>query len=170
MGVFPAGSIINSGQAWVIAADAEGFTAFYGFKPNFEFANSTSTNFPGNDATVPDLAQKAGWGVTNASLGIANGGDDVGILTPESDATTFTFVDGSNHGTVTTFFTGPATLAVNQTYERVPADQDTNSASDWVVRVSNAATPGVVTLPEPASVGLLSLAGLALVRRPRRQS
>ncbi len=167
MGVFPAGSILGAGQVWVIAADAEGFAAFYGFKPNFEFANSTSVNFAGNDATVPDLTQKAGWGVSNASLGIANGGDDIGILTPESNATTFTFIDGSNHGSVMTFFTGAPTLAGNQSYERVPANQDTNSASDFVVRTTGTATPGAVTVPEPAALSLLGLGGIAMLRRRR---
>ncbi|MGB7157772.1 MAG: lamin tail domain-containing protein [Tepidisphaeraceae bacterium] len=169
MGVFPAGSIIAAGGVWVIAADAEGFAAFYGFNPNFEFQNSTSTNFPGDDPTVPNLTQKPGWGVANASLAIANGGDDVGILTPESDSTTFTFIDGGNHGTVTTFYTGAVALTANQSYERVPANQDTNTVSDWVVRTTGTATPGVVTVPEPASIGLALMGGLLAVRRPRRR-
>ena len=166
MGVFPAGSVIGPGQVWVIAVDAEGFEAFYGFAPNFEFANSTSVNFPGNNAAVPDLVQKAGWGVANASLAIANGGDDVGILTPGSTAEMFEFIDGSNHGTVTTFFTGAATLGSNQSYERVPPNEDTNSASEWVVRLTGTATPGVV--PEPAALSLLAASGLALLRRRRQ--
>src|SRR5215210_995220 len=66
MGVFPEGTIINAHQVFVIAANANGFFGFYGFLPNFEFANSTSTL--GNNAAVPDLPQKAGWGVSNASL------------------------------------------------------------------------------------------------------
>lgn len=168
MGVFPSGSVINAGQVWIIAADAQGFEAWTGIKPNFEYANSTSTNFPSNDPLVPDLTQKTGWGASNASLGIANGGDDVGILTPESTADNFTFIDGSNHGTATSFFTGPATLTGNQSYERVPANQDTNSASDWVVRTTGTATPGVVTVPEPVAIGTLGLiGGLALARRRR---
>ena len=97
-----------------------------------------------------------------SSLGIANGGDDVGILTPESTATAFTFVDGSNHGTVMTFFPDAVTLGANQSYERVPADTDTDSASDWVLRTSGNATPGAVTVPEPAGLGLLA-AGAAAV-------
>jgi hypothetical protein len=167
MGVFPAGSIIGPNEAWVIAADAEGFAAFYGFNPDFEFANSTSTNFPGNDATVPDLTQKPGWGVANANLAIANGGDDVGILTPGSDATTFTFIDGGNHGSATTFYMGAVALAGNQSYERVPANQDTDSVNDWGVRVSGEATPGVVTIPEPAALSLVAAVGLGLFRGRR---
>src|SRR4051794_39507196 len=56
MGVFPDGTIINAGQVFVIAANANGFQAFYGFAPNFEFAITGSTL--GNNANVPDLQQK----------------------------------------------------------------------------------------------------------------
>jgi hypothetical protein len=165
MGVFPTGTVINPGQVMVIAANANGFNGFYGSLPAFEFANSTSAL--GNNAAVPDLTQKPGWGNTSGSLGIANGGDDVGILTPESTAAAFTFVDGSNHGTVTTFFPNAVTLAGNQSYERVPADTDTDSASDWVLRTSGNATPGMVTIPEPAGLGLLGAAALGLLARRR---
>lgn len=165
MGVFPIGTIINPGQVFVIAANANGFNGFYGFLPNFEFANSTSTL--GNNAAVPDLPQKLAWGNASGSMGIANPGDDVGILTPESTAAAFTFVDGSNHGTVQTFFPGAVTLAGNQSYERVPADQDTNNASDWIVRTSNTATPGLIFIPEPASLSLLVFGGAAFMGRRR---
>ena len=168
MGVFPVGSIIGARQVWVIAADAQGFEAFYGFKPNFEFANSTSVNFPDNDPLVPDLTQKADWGVGTANLAIANTGDDVGILTPDSTAESFTFIDGANHGGVTTFFSGAPTLTGNQSYERVPADLDTDSASDWIVRPSGTATPGVVFIPEPASISLLLIASAVFGLRRRR--
>jgi hypothetical protein len=165
MGEFPGGTMINPGQVMVIAANANGFQGLYGFFPDFEFANSTSTL--GLNATVPDLIQKAGWGVSNASLAIANGGDDVGILLPGSDSTTFTFADGSNHGTVTTFFTGAALLGSNQSYERVPPGTDTNTASDWVVRTTGTATPGQI--PEPATASLAAIAaGLLALRRRHR--
>ena len=47
------------------------FKGLYGFSPNYEFANSTSTL--GNDPLVPDLTQKPNWGNAAGSLGIANG-------------------------------------------------------------------------------------------------
>lgn len=168
MGVFPAGSVINPGQAVVIAANANGFKGLYGFSPNYEFANSTSTL--GNDPAVPDLPQKANWGNASGSLGIANGGDDVGILTPDSVAAAFTFVDGGNHGTVTTFYPGAATLGSNQSYERIMSDIDTDSVNDWVVRTSGSATPGqvAVSAPEPAALGAIGMAGTALLWRRRR--
>ena len=165
MGVFPAGSTIAAGDAIVIAANANGFNGLYGFLPDYEFANSTSTL--GNNAAVPDLAQKVGWGGANGTLAMANGGDDVGILTPESTAAAFTFVDGLNHGGVQTFFAGAPTLAGNRSLERVPADRDTNAAADVIVRASGNATPGVVSVPEPAS--LAALAGVALVAIRRRR-
>lgn len=167
MGVFPAGSSIAAGKAIVIAANATGFFGLYKFLPDYEFANSTSTL--GNDPTVPDLTQKAGWGVATATLAIANGGDDIGILTPDSTAAAFTFVDGINHGSVQTFFSGAPTLAGNQSLERVPANVDTNSAADFIVRASGQATPGVVSVPEPATLAALGGVGVAtLVRRRRR--
>lgn len=165
MGVFPSGAGIAAGDAIVIAANANGFNAENKFLPDFEFAKSTSTL--GNNPLVPDLTQKEGWGVTDATLAIANGGDDIGILTPESTASAFTFVDGSNHGTVTTFFTGAPTLGTNQSYERVPALTDTNTADEWVVRPSGQATPGAVTVPEPAGLGVLVVAAAGLLSRRR---
>jgi hypothetical protein len=167
MGVFPAGTIINPGEVFVIAANANGFNAFYGFLPKFEFANSTSAL--GNNALVPDLSQKAGWGAATGTLGIANGGDDVGILTPDSTSGGFTFVDGANHGTSSTFFSGAATLAVNQSYERINPYEDTNTAADWIVRTSGTATPGVVAIPEPSSLVFVSIGGAIAFfrRRPR---
>jgi hypothetical protein len=70
---------------------------------------------------------------------------------------------------VQTFFGGAPTLLGNQSYERVPADQDTNSAADWIVRTSNTATPGLVTIPEPGSVSLVTFLGGVLALRRRRQ-
>jgi hypothetical protein len=166
MGVFPAGSSIDPGQVIVIAANALGFESLYGFAPNYEFAKSTSTL--GNNAAVPDLTQKEGWGSANGTLALANTGDDVAILTPESTADAFTFVDGANHGNITTFYTGAATLAPNQSYERVPADIDTNALSDFTIRASGAATPGVVTVPEPAAMLSLAGVGAMLIARRRR--
>ena len=164
MGVFPAGTVINARQVFVIAANANGFAAFYGFLPNLEFFNSTSTL--GNNPDVPDMMQKDGWGAAGGSLGIANGGDDVGILTPESTPLTFTFLDGSNHGNVQSFFGGAPTLTSNQSYERVPANMDSDTASEWVVRTSNNATPGLVTIPEPTAAALmLIVAPLAAMHR-----
>jgi hypothetical protein len=120
---------------------------------------------------VPDLPQKADWGASNGSLGIANGGDDVGLLAPGSTALSFTFVDGGNHGTVATFYGGATTLGSNQSYERLPADQDTDSIADWVVRTSGTATPGQVTIPEPSSLGMLTISALGFSRRrPRKRS
>ncbi len=163
MQLFPNGTIINPGQVMVLAANANGFNAFYGFLPNFEFANSTSTL--GNNALVPDLAQVPGWGVTTATLAIANGGDDVGLLAPGSTPSSFTFLDGSNHGTVTTFFTGAPLLGSNQSYERINALSDTDTAADWIVRTTGTATPGVVSVPEPAALSLLMLAAVPFLRR-----
>lgn len=163
MQLFPNGTIINPGQVMVLAANANGFNAFYGFLPNFEFANNTSGL--GNNPGVPDLTQVAGWGIATGTLGIANGGDDVGLLASGSTPSSFTFLDGSNHGTVTTFFPGAATLAGNQSYERINGLIDTDTASDWVVRTTGNATPGVVVVPEPAALWLLMLAAVPLLRR-----
>ena len=163
MGVFPSGTMIASGQVMVIAANANGFKAFYGFAPNFEFANSTSTL--GLNPDVPDLVQKSGWGNSAGSLGIANGSDDIAIIDPDGNV-----VDGVSYGTITTFTTLTFS-GTNATWERVPANVDTNTASDWVLRTSGNATPGVVTVPEPVSASVLgAVAGVGLLgTRVRRR-
>lgn len=162
MGLFPLGTIINPGEIFVIAVNANGFNQFYGFLPDFEFASTAATNVSslGNNSSVPDLLQKPSWGVATANLAIANGGDDVAILAPDG-----TFLDGANHGTVTTFYSGAVALSDNQSYERINL-ADTNSVSDWVVRPSGSATPGTV-VPEPSSLATLALGLVAFARRRR---
>ena len=168
MGVFPPGTVMDPGDVFVIAANAYGFFSLYSFLPTFEFANSTSTL--GNHPDVPDLPQKADWGLATATLAIANGGDDIGILPPDSTIASFTFIDGTNHGTVNGFFTGAPALTANQSYERFPANQDTDTASDWLVRTSGTATPGLVFIPEPTSLSLVMLGiGTAAAARRRRR-
>ncbi|HZZ43754.1 MAG TPA: lamin tail domain-containing protein [Tepidisphaeraceae bacterium] len=162
MGVFPSGTMMAAGQVYIIAANANGFNAswitgtFPHAKADFQFANNTSTL--GDDGTTPKLVQKSGWGLSTGTLAMANGGDDIAILDPSDN-----IVDSVSYGT---FNTTPNTVpswvdASNATIQR--------TASGWVYVTGLAnATPGVVNLPEPASLSLLALGGLTVLGRRRQ--
>lgn len=150
---FPSGTMMPSGEVYVIALKATGFEAFYGFKPDFELTSS--------DPLVPDLTQYLTWG--SGILALGNSGDHALIVSPAD-----TIVDGVNHGDATLFFTG-VLLGDNQSYERI-VQPDTDTAADWTVRDSGSATPGFTTLtviPEPSALALGLLAASLLVIRRR---
>ena len=149
---FPTGTMMAAGQVYVIALKATGFAALYpGQLPDFEITDT--------DPTVPEMAQYLPW--ATGVIALANTGDHALIVGPDD-----TIVDGANYGGVTMFFTG-ALLGSNESYERVPANVDTDTADDWVVRPSGFATPGFVTIPEPSALALGLLAAALFVTRRR---
>ena len=151
---FPEGTVMQPGEVFVIAVNATGFQSLYGFKPDFETNAET-------DATVPNLIRDESW--ATGSIALANTGDHALIVNGDDE-----IVDGANFGDATKFFDGPA-LAANESMERVPANVDTDSGDDWVVRASGEATPGAVTVPEPAGLGLVAFGAVGLLgRRARR--
>jgi hypothetical protein len=169
LGTFPAGTTIASGQVMIIAIRNAGFTSLFGashpgLNADFEFANplGTSTTLA-DDPNVPNLPQRTGWGVSDASLGMANGGDDVGIVDPDGN-----IVDMVSYGP-SSMITSWADVA-SATIQRIPANQDTDTGAEWsyVTGLANS-TPGTVAVPEPASCWALGLAGLAVLRRRRRR-
>jgi hypothetical protein len=176
MGVFPDGTTIAPGQVFIIAIRNAGFTSLFGttrpgLNADFEFANpllnadGTSATTVADDPNVPNLIQKSGWANQNASIGMANGGDDFGIVDPSG-----TIVDSVSYGISTSSAMFKGWVDANSaTIQRVPANADTDSGAEWVYVTGLAnSTPGSVTVPEPASLGLVAAGVLLAARRTRR--
>jgi hypothetical protein len=162
---FPTGTEIAPGGVIVIANTATGFKELYGKNPTFEF-NNAQTLEGDSDISVPDMIKYTAW--SSGPFSVSNTNDQVVILDPDDNV-----IDRAEHGNTNS---DPSkvwpVLGANQSYERVPANVDTNSPSDFVVRTSGNATPGQVTLavPEPGSIALLSVGAMALLGRRRRNA
>lgn len=126
---FPSGASIGAGGVAVIANDATAFAATYGFNPDYEMSST--------DPNVPDMLSYSAW--ASGSVYLSNGGDDVLIL-DGSDV----IVDAVSWGS-STFAFDPSAPDVSEGHslERDPADNDTDSASDWVDQ--SVPAPGSVT-------------------------
>ena len=155
---FPAGTMMAAGQVYVICQKTTGFFDYYGRNPDFEISET--------DAGVPNMTKYTAW--ASGSLALAQAGDHALIVGPDD-----TIVDAVNYGDATMFFTGAA-LGPYQSYERANALIDTDTAADWIVRLSNDttpshsdATPGFVTIPEPSAMALGLLAAALFVARRR---
>ena len=152
---FPAGTTMNAGQVFVITNVGAAFFDSFGVMPDFEIIDSDG---PGG---IPEMTPYTSWG-TATRLAMANGGDHA-LIVDDTD----TIIDGANHGNVSKFFDAMVTLDTGESLERVPANVDTDTRGDFVFRAEGEATPGFVTIPEPASLALLSVGGLAALRRRR---
>jgi hypothetical protein len=115
---FPEGSLLNSGTTFLVANRADEFINRYGFSPDFELIDS--------DAGIPDMIRYQSWASGNISLG--NSGDEI-LLLDETD----NLIDAISWG-ISTFAFDPAAPDISEgnSLERVPADNDTDSAADWV--------------------------------------
>ena len=168
---FPANTLLAPGQVVVVANSAERFLAVYGFKPTFEaWLNATVSG--NNDPEVPDMLPYLAWVNPGEAINMANGNDQA-ILLDANDAV----ADALSWGNVVAFDPGisnnPGTLD-GQSYYRLTLE-DTNTAADWGLTpdggtAATRSTPGVVTavLPEPGTMTLVGLAGLACARRRRK--
>jgi hypothetical protein len=130
---FPAGATLEGDQVVVVAGQASSFLAVYGFAPDFEF-NDT-------DPAVPDMVKAPEWAGGSISLG--NSGDEVLVLDDQD-----TLIDALSWGASTFAFDPPAPdVTEGHSLARVPADQDTDTASDWLEALNP--DPGSVSLETP---------------------
>jgi hypothetical protein len=114
---FPAGSVLPAGEVIVIANQAVGFYSNYNFYPDFELVNT--------DSAVPDLLVYGEW--SNGRIDLSQAGDEL-LLLNEYDQVQ----DRLSWGDSTWAFT-PTIPQVPQGHSlaRIPANVDTDQASDW---------------------------------------
>ena len=153
---FPGGASIAPNAVQIVAVDADVFFTNYGFLPTYEVI--------GANATIPNLSRYAAWdpdvAVAN-TINLANTNDQVAILDGAD-----LIVDAVNWGNTFYFDPGLADAeADGQSYERIDARVDTDTAADW--RLGNPSTPGTIPVPEPSGLALAAGALAILVRRRR---
>ena len=160
---FPAGTSIASGDVLVIAVSGARFQTVYGFSADFELT--------GTDVNAADMQAYLTW-VNPAENINMNNTNDQAVLLDGSDA----IADAVSWGN--TFAFSPAVDITGnidgQSIQRKNATIDTNTAADWELGPATSpaatrSTPGVVAVPEPASIGLALLGGVLAVGRPRRR-
>lgn len=157
---FPAGASIAPGDVQVVAVNANQFLAHYGFLPTYENAFDDGANVGGDNATVPNLVLHSAWDPDGTRINGANANDQL-LLLDGSDA----IVDAVSWGNAFAFDPGLGTAADGQSYERINANVDTDSANDW--RLGSPSSPGTVSIPEPAAGALAALAMIAFAARRR---
>jgi hypothetical protein len=151
---FPAGASIGPGAVQIVAGAADQFFTVYGFLPTYEVQ--------GANAAIPNLTVFSSWDPDGNQLNMSNTNDQALILSPSNEV-----VDALSWGG--TFAFDPAlnadAEADGQSYERINASGDTNTATDW--QLGNLSSPGTVAVPEPATMmlGGLALALSTFIRR-----
>lgn len=127
---FPSGVSIAPGQVIIVARNARGFSAAYGFDPDYEMAES--------NPAVPNMEHYSLW--ASGSVALHNDSDEVLLLDPSDSV-----VDAVSWGS-STFAFDPAApdVAEGHSLERYYAGADADAASDWVDRATPA--PGNVIL------------------------
>lgn len=158
---FPAGASIAPGAVQIVAVSAARFFQVYGVNPTYEVTLT--------DGSVPDMLPYATWDSDGGTFNMSNSSDQA-LVIDGADA----LVDAMSWGG--TFAFNPALADAEgdgQSYERINALVDTDTAADWQLGPTNTdaakrSTPFEVSVPEPASLGLIGLAGGLLVGRRRR--
>jgi hypothetical protein len=114
---FPPGSFLLAGEVAVIANQAVSFYSSYGFYPDFELVNT--------DSAVPDLLGYGTW--ARGSINLNQAGDELLLLNKNDQVQ-----DSLSWGNSTWAFT-PSIPEVSQAHSlaRIPANEDTDQASDW---------------------------------------
>jgi hypothetical protein len=127
MYAFPASALLAPGGRIVVALQASGCQALYGFAPDFEITDT--------DPAVPDLAPYTAWGSGGIALG--NTGDEVLLLDALDLPVDVVVYEGGSYPGVAAH---PG-VASGHSLERVPAGQDTDDCSaDFIDQA--APTPG----------------------------
>jgi hypothetical protein len=158
---FPSGASIAPGQVQIVAVSATTFQTNYGFLPTYE---TSATN-----GSVPDMTNYLTWDPDGGQISMANTNDQALILGPADSV-----VDAVNWGNNTFLNPGLAQPVLDgQSYQRINANVDTDTAADWaVVEGATAAarsTPGTVPVPE-ASTLVLAIVGMLSAFGSRRRS
>lgn len=140
MYTFPNDTLMTPGGVIVIAYRGTTFSAAYGFKPDFEIVAS--------DPDVPELLKYPSW--ASGMLNLGNAGDDVVLLGEENN-----LVDAVSWGD-SQFAFSPSVPVVGSGHslERRPANQDSDSAQDWIDQSDP--NPGEVDLTPPLSTPTLT--------------
>lgn len=140
--------------------------------PNFSSLNGVSFNLVGSggDTTITSFTLGPGWAVGSASAPSGttlNQSSLAGFVTPSSGRAligTLTFTAGS-FGTTTSYsFVDPAPAPATNVSGFVSG---TSTSLDSQV-FNSPSVSFAVAVPEPSSVGVLALFGLAAIRRRRR--
>jgi hypothetical protein len=124
---FPPGAAIAPGEKMIVALQAAGFFALYGFNPDYETVDT--------DPSVPDMIEYSSWG--SGAIALSNTGDEV-LLLNEADnpVDVATFEGGVYPGVIP----HPG-VASGHSIERIPPGTDTDDCSlDFIDQPSP--TPG----------------------------
>jgi hypothetical protein len=114
---FPSASVIEPGQVIIVANRALIFIQKYGFRPDFELANS--------DPSVPDLAKYREW--AGGVINLNNLGDEILLLDADDN-----LLDTVSWGDSIFAFNPPAPkVSDDHSLERRPGDSDQGQAEEW---------------------------------------
>lgn len=156
---FPGGASIGAGAVQIVAVDADDFFTNYGFLPAYEIS--------GANATIANLTRYAAWDPETSTANTINlsNANDQALILDGSDAV----VDALNWGNTVFLNPGlnPDAEADGQSYERINATVDTNTAADW--KLGSPSSPGTVPVPEPASALLAAGAAAWAMGSVRRR-
>ena len=114
---FPQGSTILAGEVIIIANQADVYYSIYGFNPNYEIIDTRPD--------IPDMDKYEIWATGNVNLN--NNGDDVLVLDKNDQLVDAVSWGNSNYA----FDPSVPKVVAGHTLERLPGDQDTDSAIDW---------------------------------------
>jgi hypothetical protein len=115
---FPNGAVLDSRAVVVVANRSTAFSSAHGFNPDWEIVDT--------DESVPDMLRYSAWGT--GSLNLSNSGDEVLLLDADDH-----LMDAVSWGSSKfAFDPSVATVLEGHSLERRPADQDTDSAGDWI--------------------------------------
>jgi hypothetical protein len=130
---FPPGSVLLEGGILVVANQASSFYSKYGFYPDFELINT--------NAAIPDLATYGEW--SSGSINLSQSEDEL-LLLDKNDRVQDNLSWG---GSTWAFSPSIPDVLQGHSLARIPANVDTDQASDWVEQAQPA--PGYVDLVLP---------------------